>query len=151
MHEKNIAQQVVDGGGDYVLTVKDNQPGLLDDIHDSFVTAQEVNFEGFAHDTFQTEDKGHGRSEKRTYTVLYDLADQTRWFNHACDPNTEVRSTWDHDADLMRAWWVALRDIPVAECIPRIMEALDSETSVTASAQPVMSTPWRTRSRIPSP
>src|SRR5215510_3910963 len=48
-------------------------------------------------------------------TVLWDLVDQTRWFNHACDPNTEVRSRWDVDAKLVRAWWVARRDIAVGE------------------------------------
>ncbi len=48
-------------------------------------------------------------------TVLWDLVDQTRWFNHSCAPNTEVRSTWDADAQLVRAWWVALRDIAPGE------------------------------------
>ena len=27
--------------------------------------------------------------------LFWDLVDQTRWFNHSCDPNTEVRSKWD--------------------------------------------------------
>jgi hypothetical protein len=48
-------------------------------------------------------------------TLFWDLACQTRWFNHSCDPNSEVRSKWDHDAKTIRAWWVALRDIPVGE------------------------------------
>lgn len=47
--------------------------------------------------------------------LFWDLACQTRWFNHSCDPNAEVQSRWDHEADTMRAWWVALRDIPVGE------------------------------------
>jgi uncharacterized protein len=46
---------------------------------------------------------------------FWDLVDQTRWFNHSCDPNSEVRSKWDHDANTCRAWWIALRDIPVGE------------------------------------
>jgi hypothetical protein len=46
---------------------------------------------------------------------FWDLTDQTRWFNHSCDPNSEVRSKWDHEASTCRAWWVALRDIPVGE------------------------------------
>lgn len=48
-------------------------------------------------------------------TLFWDLACQTRWFNHSCDPNAEVRSRWDHEAKTIRAWWVALRDIPVGE------------------------------------
>ncbi len=55
------------------------------------------------------EDSGQGDP------LFWDLACQTRWFNHSCDPNSEVRSTWDHAENTMRAWWVALRDIPVDE------------------------------------
>lgn len=47
--------------------------------------------------------------------VFWDLTCQTRWFNHSCDPNSEVRSRWDHEAQTMRAWWVALRDIELGE------------------------------------
>lgn len=45
----------------------------------------------------------------------WDLVDQTRWFNHACEPNTEVRSRWDHALGTVRAWWVALRDLEPGE------------------------------------
>jgi hypothetical protein len=48
-------------------------------------------------------------------TVLWDLVDQTRWLNHSCDPNSEVLSRWDPEAKLIRAWWVAVRDIAVGE------------------------------------
>jgi len=47
--------------------------------------------------------------------VLWDLVDQTRWLNHSCEPNSEVRSRWDDEAKLVRAWWVALRDIAPGE------------------------------------
>ncbi len=46
--------------------------------------------------------------------VFWDLADQTRWFNHSCDPNTDVLSRRE-DATTMRAWWVATRDIAIGE------------------------------------
>ena len=55
------------------------------------------------------EDSGQGDP------LFWDLACQTRWFNHSCDPNAEVRSKWDHAENTMRAWWIALRDIPVGE------------------------------------
>lgn len=47
--------------------------------------------------------------------LFWDLTDQTRWINHSCAPNTEVMAKWDRDADAVRAWWVALRDIAVGE------------------------------------
>ena len=46
---------------------------------------------------------------------FWDLVDQTRWFNHSCDPNSEVKSRWDHEHHTVRAWWVAIRDIAPGE------------------------------------
>jgi predicted transposase YbfD/YdcC len=75
--QKKIAAQIVEGGGDYVLAVKDNQGHLLDDIQASFEQALDTDFAGWRHDTYETAERGHGRHEKRWYTVLYDL-DQIR-------------------------------------------------------------------------
>jgi hypothetical protein len=47
--------------------------------------------------------------------VLWDLVDQTRWFNHSCDPNTEVRSRWAAETGELVVWWVALRAIEPGE------------------------------------
>ena len=47
--------------------------------------------------------------------LFWDLVDQTRWFNHACEPNSEVHSSWDRETKTMRAWWVALRAIEPGE------------------------------------
>ena len=55
------------------------------------------------------EDSGLGEN------FFWDLVDQTRWFNHSCDPNTEVRSRWDREAGTVRAWWTAVRDIAPGE------------------------------------
>ena len=55
------------------------------------------------------EDSGQGDP------LFWDLVCQTRWFNHSCDPNSDVASKWDHEQHTMRAWWVALRDIPPGE------------------------------------
>jgi hypothetical protein len=48
-------------------------------------------------------------------TVFWDLVCQTRWFNHSCDPNTDVLAKWNKEKQRVDAWWVALRDIPVGE------------------------------------
>lgn len=47
--------------------------------------------------------------------VLWDLVDQTRWFNHSCEPNTEVTSQWDEARGDHVVWWVAVRDIAPGE------------------------------------
>jgi predicted transposase YbfD/YdcC len=71
--QKEIARRIVDGGGDHVLTVKDNQPNLLSDIRDRFVEALDNDFEGLAHSSYQTKEQGHGRQETRCYHMIYDL------------------------------------------------------------------------------
>ncbi len=48
-------------------------------------------------------------------SMYYDLADQTRWINHSCSPNTEVDTAWDPLTETASAWWVALRDIEEGE------------------------------------
>jgi predicted transposase YbfD/YdcC len=69
--QKAIAQKILDQGGDYVLTVKDNQEHLLDDIQQAFAQALDQNFAGLEHDTYETRERGHGREEYRSYTVLH--------------------------------------------------------------------------------
>lgn len=68
--QKKIAEAVVEAGGDYILTVKENQPRLLEDIRGCFERALESDFEGLNHDTYEAFDRGHGRVEKRCYKTL---------------------------------------------------------------------------------
>ena len=80
--QTEIARKVVDGGGDYLLTVKDNQPHLLEDIQASLEKALDSDFEGLRWDTYETQERGHGRVEKRSYLVVYDpegLRNQQAW------------------------------------------------------------------------
>ncbi len=70
--QKEIAAKIRERGGDYLLTVKDNQPTLLDDIQTCFTMALDTNFAGVPHDQYTTEERGHGRIERRSYTILTD-------------------------------------------------------------------------------
>lgn len=68
-----IAEQITEGGGDYVLAVKDNQPNLAEALRDFFSS---LNGPGHcrrqvsAHETL---DKGHGRIETRRCTAVGEL------------------------------------------------------------------------------
>jgi predicted transposase YbfD/YdcC len=73
--QKEIATKIVDGGGDFLLYVKDNQPSLLQDIQEYIGEALDKDVDGIQHDHAETTDKGHGRSEKRTYRVFTNLDD----------------------------------------------------------------------------
>ncbi len=71
--QKEIAQAIRDEGADYLLAVKDNQPRLFEDVMASFVDA----FEGERGESYRlltTNDKGHGREERREYVVVGDLS-----------------------------------------------------------------------------
>jgi len=70
--QTEIARKVVEGGGDYVLTVKDNQPHLVEDIGRCITSALEGDFEGVTHEVWGTEERGHGRQETRTYLIITD-------------------------------------------------------------------------------
>jgi predicted transposase YbfD/YdcC len=71
--QKDIAAQIRDQHGDYVLAAKDNQPRLLEDIqatltkHLDRIEAVEDNR------CYETVDVSHGRQEVRTYTLVTDL------------------------------------------------------------------------------
>jgi hypothetical protein len=45
----------------------------------------------------------------------YDLTDQTRWINHACGPNSEVKTELHPETKEPYAWWTAVRDIAVGD------------------------------------
>ena len=80
--QKEIAAKIVEGGGDYVLTVKDNQPSLHEAIRGYFEKAAEQDFAGFNHDHYCTEERGHGRHERRDYHIIVDpvgLPNQDEW------------------------------------------------------------------------
>ncbi|HEY4242417.1 MAG TPA: SET domain-containing protein-lysine N-methyltransferase [Kofleriaceae bacterium] len=56
-----------------------------------------------------------GEEAGRDHLMFYDLVCQTRWFNHSCEPNSEVLTRWDAAAQTIVAWWVAVRDIAPGE------------------------------------
>jgi predicted transposase YbfD/YdcC len=68
--QKEIAQKIIDGGGDYVLAVKDNQPHLLEDVQACLTKALDGDNLPQPCHTYSTEERGHGREERRSYVVV---------------------------------------------------------------------------------
>jgi predicted transposase YbfD/YdcC len=66
--QKNIAQGIVEQGGDYVLAVKNNQPTLFAEIDAAFLTALETEPPQLR--SCSSVARGHGRQEERTVWVL---------------------------------------------------------------------------------
>jgi predicted transposase YbfD/YdcC len=61
-----IAQKIKDAGADYLLAVKANQPTLRADVESAFAEAGEI-------DTNVDHDKGHGRIERRSVSVIKEV------------------------------------------------------------------------------
>jgi predicted transposase YbfD/YdcC len=79
--QKEIAAQIIAGGGDYILALKDNHPHLLDDVSHHF----EARHEGRLRTTDRrlvTQEKNRGRQERREYYITplpAELRGQEAW------------------------------------------------------------------------
>jgi predicted transposase YbfD/YdcC len=99
--QKEIAQEVREQKGDYVLALKENQETLYQDVVACFDKAAEESFTQVRFDSYRSEETGHGRREERTYTVIYDpeglrtkeqwqdlkavvMVDRRRWVQGEC-------------------------------------------------------------------
>lgn len=70
MHcQKETAKTIIDKQADYLLQVKDNQPGLLDAIFNEFDRYAENSFRDRRVRSLTTEEKNRGREETRTCIV----------------------------------------------------------------------------------
>jgi len=80
--QKEIAQQIIEQGGDYVLALKGNQGNLFTDVQQIFEQARAQEFKDIEHDFYETLDANHGRIEKRRYWSLGEvegLIDAHKW------------------------------------------------------------------------
>ena len=77
--QTEIARQITDAEGDYVLAVKDNQPTLYQRVKALLDEAILDDFEGMRHDHCQSTDGGHGRVETRRVWVT----DEVQWLGEA--------------------------------------------------------------------
>lgn len=68
--QTEIAAQIVEQHGDYVLALKGNQGNLYEDVQQLFEYARKQNFHNIEHNFYQTQEQGHGRQEVRKYWVM---------------------------------------------------------------------------------
>lgn len=71
--QKNIADLIIDKGGEYILALKGNQGNLHNEVTDFF---NKTDSDAFKHYVCQTDseiDKGHGRIEERICTTVTNL------------------------------------------------------------------------------
>lgn len=68
--QTEIASQIREQKGHYVLALKGNQSGLQDDMQRLYEQALDTDFAGLAHEVHQTTETGHGRTDERTCQVI---------------------------------------------------------------------------------
>ncbi len=70
--QREIAQQILDQGGDYLLALKENQPTLWEEVQSLFAQARDQVFVDLVEEQAHEVSKGHGRLEIRRHTVIAD-------------------------------------------------------------------------------
>lgn len=80
--QKEIAQQIVDQGADYLISLKGNQGNLHKEVQLLFEDAEKNGLNDLSHQSYTTVDGGHGRVETRSFTVT----DYVDWY--------EEKSKW---------------------------------------------------------
>src|SRR3954452_15874525 len=65
--QKEIACDIVDGGGDFVIALKDNQPGLREAIEGYILGHLEHDLVDLKYRSHETSEAAHGRIDERSY------------------------------------------------------------------------------------
>lgn len=80
--QKEIAKKIVEGGADYMLAVKENQPTLHSELIETFREVETQTSPSKRPGYFETQDTGHGRRERRrcwTTSDLQGVSHRERW------------------------------------------------------------------------
>jgi predicted transposase YbfD/YdcC len=80
--QKKIAEQIVEGGGDYLLVVKENQETLYQEIESCFERAADKDWQGVTSSYHEKTQLGHGRVENRCCMVIEEpegIAQKEQW------------------------------------------------------------------------
>lgn len=72
--QRDIAKQIHQQQGDYIMGLKGNQSTLQDAVADYFATAKTHQFRSVPHDYTEETDKDHGRLDSRRYWITEDLS-----------------------------------------------------------------------------
>lgn len=93
--QTEIAEQIVEQGGDYLLAVKNNQKHLYEDIEHLFKHAVPDNFQAKGFEQARTVDKQHGRLEIRYCQAVSD----SEWLDYL-----RTRHNWKKLRSVVKIW-----------------------------------------------
>lgn len=114
MHcQHQTAERIVEAGGDYLMTVKNNQPSLYEELKLFFADPQAP-----ADQVDVTVDGDHGRIESRRAEVLHDvdwLAKSHGWVGLACLGKVTAAREVDGKPTRSERYYIASRRLEAAE------------------------------------
>ena len=133
--QREIAEQIVEAGADYVLAVKENQ-GQLDDVRDLFQGAEEFGFEGAPHDYVRTLNKGHGRLETRECWAVTDpecsdyLQTKQQWAGIKAVVKISARRETASGATVQPRYYISSLDAPAGTMLESVRRHWSIENSL---------------------
>ena len=93
--QKDIVKQIIEQGGDYVISLKLNQKSLYEKVEELFQSAIKNQFQGFEHSEIRVDEKGHGRQEIRHCLMLSNI-----------QPLIDPEEKWSnlHSVGMINSW-----------------------------------------------
>ena len=134
--QKDIAEQIVQQAGDYVLAVKDKQPHLAEDVQTLIDWAESHQFEDIQHHQAAEINKGHGRIEKRDCLIITDplclaqLPDRPLWKDLSSVARVRAERQLDGQTSVETRYYISSLGGPAAGLADRILDATRSHWSV---------------------
>jgi predicted transposase YbfD/YdcC len=111
--QKNIALQIIEQGADYVLSLKDNQPTLHQDIANIFDLGEARQFKKMLNKRKVEKVHDHGRTETRRYTLISardPMMFQVRWPGMKSIGMLEVTRTTNNEVERSKRFFITSLD-----------------------------------------
>ena len=134
--QREIAEQFVEAGADYVLALKENQGQLYDDVRDLFQGAEEFGFEGVPHDYARTLNKGDGRLETRECWAVTDpesldyLQTKWQWAGIKAMVKISARRETASGATVQPSYYISSLDAPAGTMLKSVRRHWSIENSL---------------------
>jgi predicted transposase YbfD/YdcC len=134
--QKEIAEQIVQQDGDYVLAVKDNQPHLAEDVQTLLDWAEAHQFEAIEHQHATETNKGHGRIEKRDCLIITDplcltqLPDRPLWKNLRSVARVRAERQLGGQTSVETRYYISSLGGPAAGLADRLLDATRSHWGI---------------------
>lgn len=111
--QKNIALQIIEQGGNYVLALKENQPSLHQDVKSIFALGEHRQFKKMLNKRKVEKVHDHGRTETRRYTLISardPMLFQLRWPGMRSIGMVEVTRTTNNEVDRSKRFYITSLD-----------------------------------------